>query len=111
MNIANEFVVQLIREQARKPNDIVITYSAEWEMFSYDLTIYDVCDAIVDWIDNGKDVEQDVTRFSGKHQDKLIYIFKPIRVNQLRCYIKVSFGNSGLGMVLVSIHKYEERKE
>lgn len=103
---ANVLIVQLIRKHALSPDDIHVTERATYEIWHHGLTKYEVCDAIVMWIDDGKAVEQDKTTNNSKHMGETIYIFNPVKINEKDYYVKVSFSKNhqSFCMYLVSAH-------
>jgi hypothetical protein len=110
MEYANEFILQILCDLAKKSDRVIITERADWDSFNLNLTVHDICDAIVDWIDQGKKVIQDVTRKVPEHAGKQIFIFEPITINKRRCYVKVTIADEQLCLVIVSAHEYRERE-
>lgn len=106
MEIANDLIIQLIRKHSLDPDSIYISERAQNEIWHHGLTIYDVCDALIKWIDKGKVVKKDVTRNDPRHKGEAIYIFNPIRIFRKDYYVKVSFppSNRSICMHLVSAH-------
>lgn len=111
MGYANEFVLQIICGLAKKSDKAILTERAEYETFALNLTVHDICDAIVEWIEQGKSVVQDVTRKSPKHIGRQIFIFSPMIINKQKCYVKVTIADDQLFLVIISAHEYHEREK
>ena len=70
-------VVQKIRELAATQR-CRPTRRAKQDFIVYDVTRYEVLEAICKWIDADKPVRKDFTKHDPRHHGKPIYIFKPI---------------------------------
>ena len=74
-------------------------------MFALRFSVYDICDAIRDWIDAGEPVEEGITQ-KKPHQGKPHYVVKPL-IGHHRMYIKVGIekhDTTGELMIIISAH-------
>lgn len=73
---------------------------------AWSLTKTDVCDAIVTWIDEGKEVEEIMTKYAAGHKGKPAYVMKPLLCGQV-FYVKVTLPLNAEGienLLIVSTH-------
>jgi len=101
---ADEQSVQRLYELAARPEDTATTKTAHWDMFGGGLTKADVCDALRDWIDAGKDIRQ--TQMRGQDAGQPGYEIKPTLSGSL-LYCKFVIRNrDGVDelLIIVSAH-------
>jgi hypothetical protein len=104
---ADPQIVQEIRRLASDPSHVrVFLRAAQWDMMAQGLTITDVCDRIVEYIDAGERVKPTVLRDIPELKGIPAYEMKP-RINNVLFYIKVTLlevGAPGERMLLISVH-------
>ncbi|MGD0898449.1 MAG: hypothetical protein ABR915_11475 [Thermoguttaceae bacterium] len=103
---ADPKIVAEIRRLALDPTRVQTTKQATLDMLGQHLTIDDVCDKIIEWIDAGERVKPtSIHTFPGL-QGQPAYEMKP-RINSILFYVKVALverGNPGERMLLISAH-------
>jgi len=103
---ADPAIVKEIRRLAADPTHVGLYGNAQWSMMAYSLTVDDVCEKIVEWIDAGERVKPTVIKEIPQFQGIPAYEMKP-RINDILFYIKVLLreaGSSGEQMLLISVH-------
>jgi hypothetical protein len=75
-----------IRRLAANPVKIDQTSRVKYDLMRFHLTIDDICDQIVDWIDAKKPVKKVIMREA--HAGQVAYELLP-RINEMQFYIKV----------------------
>ena len=103
---ADEKILRKIYELAKDPSRVKQTQRSYWDMISHGLTRAGLCQAIQDWIDDGKDVFEDVTNVAKSHVGKIHYIMKPV-VDNHKLYLKVGIEKdpeTGEFMMIISSH-------
>ena len=99
-------VVRTIRELVRSPDKVSFTSKAIWDTKAHGLTRADVCEAIGDWIDTGKQVQVLIATEDPDHVGEPTYVLKPIFRNG-KFYVKVSITvdeKTGEALLIVSCH-------
>jgi len=89
---------------AGEPDKVRTTKTAEYDMMGRGLTKHDVCDTLLDWIAQGKEVRQ--TTLTGKDAGAPGYEIKPT-INNVLFYIKVMLRDAGTPdemLYIVSVH-------
>jgi hypothetical protein len=89
---------------AGDPDKVGTTKTAEYDMMGRGLTKHDVCDTLLDWIAQGKEVRQ--TTMTGTDAGAPGYEIKPI-INGALFYIKVILRHPGTPderLYIVSVH-------
>jgi len=102
-------LIWAIRQCATGEGRVQVTYRAQQDMLRLDMTLKGVCEAIVDWIDGGREIIQDVSGHD-RHAGKLFYIMSP-EIDGEKRYIKVRIDEESdtvFLMIVVSAHEYEE---
>lgn len=103
---ADPKIVQEIRRLASDPTRVQTIKQATLDMLGQHLTIDDVCDKIIEWIDAGERVKPTTIHSFPDLQGEPAYEMKP-RMNNLLFYIKVALvelGNPDERMLLLSVH-------
>ena len=106
---ADPQVVQTIRELAARLDTVRVTTRAECDLWAEHLTKEDVCDAICDWIDASKPVEQVTTRYVPEHRGEPAYVMAP-EVGGMELYVKVTIVDPGEWkekLLIISSHRPE----
>jgi len=69
------------------------------------LTIPDVCDEIIDWIDAGKEVTQIIQNRNKGHVGRPAWVIKPV-IHGLIFYVKVTIEDRGVPeeLLIISVH-------
>ena len=96
--------VQKLYDLAARPKDVATTSTAYWDMMGGGLTKADVCDALRDWIDAGKDIRQ--TQMRGQDAGQPGYNIKPTLSGKL-LYCKFVIRNRDGAdelLIIVSAH-------
>ena len=91
---------------SKHPEKVRITQSAYYDMMGLGLKKFDVCDAICEWINKGKDVHIIITKDAKGHIGKPAYVMKP-EINGIKCYVKVSIQNiqkTDESLLIISTH-------
>jgi hypothetical protein len=104
---ADPQIVQEIRRLASDPARVhVFLRAAQWDMMAQGLTIADVCDKIIEYIDAGERVKPTALRDIPELAGTPAYEMKP-RIHDILFYIKVTLleiGGPGERMLLISVH-------
>ena len=103
---AEAHIVQAIKRLAGEPGDAAVTSTAEYDLMGEQLKVEDVCDALLDWIEKGKDIREIVTEKAKGHTGKPAFVIKP-RLHGKIFYIKVAVtdpGGSRERLTIVSAH-------
>jgi hypothetical protein len=103
---ADPKIVQEIRRLASDPTRVQTTTQASWDMLGQHLTIDDVCDKIIEWIDAGQRVKPTTIHSLSPLKGQPAYEMKP-RINNILFYIKlalVELGNPEERILLISAH-------
>jgi len=102
---ANTEVIKSIHKLAHFPEKVRITKTAKYDLMARDLTKADACDAIIKWIDEGKEVKEIITEHVSGHIGEINYFMKPILREQI-FYVKVSLfqDSNGENMLIISAH-------
>ena len=103
---AHTDVVKMVRKLAGSPEIVQATESAYYDMMAWSLKKADVCDAITKWIDEGKEVEEIMTKYAAGHKGKPAYVMKPLLCGQV-FYVKVTLPLNVEGianLLIVSTH-------
>jgi len=103
---ADPKIVQEIRRLALDPTRVQTIKQATLDMLGQHLTVDDVCDTIIEWIDAGERVKPTTIHSFPGLQGQMAYEMKP-RMNGVLFYIKVALvelGNSDERMLLMSVH-------
>ena len=103
---AHTDIVRLIRKLAGSPELAQTTKSAYYDMMAWSLKKTDVCDAIVKWIDEKKEVEEIMTKYATGQTGKPAYVMKPLLCGQV-FYVKVTLPLTAGGtenLLIVSTH-------
>ena len=98
--------VQFIYKLAGDPERVRQTQSSYWCMVSYNLTKAGLCQAIQDWIDEGKDVNEGITTKVEPHNGKTHYEMNPV-IGKYKIFLKVGIKkdpNAGEYMMIISSH-------
>ncbi len=107
-------VVRKIRQMASDPQKVRRTERAKRDSVTYDVTKYEVMEAICAWIDAGKSIRKDFTRHVPEHRGTPIYTLKPDiggKVFWVEIRIAVDSG-SGEILLIISAHpSWDERRE
>jgi hypothetical protein len=107
--IADSGIVKLIYKLADDPSKVRTTKTAKRDMFALGLTIRGICEAIQEWIDDKKPIEEDVTKHVSEHLGKPIYIMKPhIESHSVLVYVKVQIDKdvqTGKYLLIISSHQ------
>ena len=85
-----------------------MTTRAKCDLWAEDLTKEDVCDAICDWIDAGKPVQQITTQHVAEHEGEPAYVMVP-EVSGAELYVKVTIIDRGEWqekLLLISSHRH-----
>ena len=99
--------VRLIYKLAGDPTQVKQSQTSYWDLVSYKLTKAGLCQAIQDWIDEGKDVVEDITTKAKSHIGKAHYIMKPT-VEKQKIFLKVGIEknpDTNEYMMIISSHK------
>lgn len=86
-----------------------MTTRAKCDLWAEDLTKEDVCDAICDWIDAGKPVEQIATEHVPEHKGEPAYVMVP-KVGNEELYVKVTIVDLGRWqekLLIISSHRHD----
>ena len=105
---ADPSMAQAIKRLAGEPEAAAVSTSAYYDMMGASLTVEDVCDAIVDWIDQGKRVQEIVTKHAKGRIGKPAFVMKP-RMLGTGYYVKVAVedpGGKGERLTIVSAHPH-----
>lgn len=103
---ADPNTVGKILRLVRNPEKVKITRSTQFDLMGLYLTKLDVCDAICDWIDSGKEVLVIVTKYAKDHIGRPAYVMKPNLAGK-PCYVKVAFqetDTSDENLLIISAH-------
>lgn len=102
---ADEATIKLIRDLATRPEAVATSRQVQSDLMAHNLTVEDICDAIVDWIDASERVKPTVIKNIPARKGQPAYEMKP-RINNRLFYIKVVIdGNAGAErMTLLSAH-------
>ena len=104
---ADSGTVRLIYKLAGDPSQVAMTTTATGHMFALGLNIYEICEAIQEWIDAKKPIEQDATKHVSKYKGKPIYILKP-SIGNCGVYLKVQVSKNrqtGKHLLIISSHQ------
>lgn len=104
--LADPQIVREIRRHATDRTCVHTTHQATLGMLAQQLTIDDVCDKIIEWIDAGERVKPTTIHTFPGLQGRPAYEMKP-RINNILFYIKVALvelGNPNERMLLISVH-------
>ena len=96
--------IERIRILAGEAEKVGTTKTAEYDMMGRGLTKYDVCDTLLDWIAQGKEVRQ--TTMTGIDTGAPAYEITP-SINDVLFYIKVILRHAGTPdemLYIVSVH-------
>ena len=95
-------VVQHIFRLAGQPEQVEPSTTAYYDLLGLHLTKTDICDAICNWIDKGKPVQEIVTEYADGHIGEPAYVMKP-DLSGVRCYVKVAIqeGETPDGKLLI----------
>jgi len=72
---ADPEAVKILHELAAHPENVTTTSTAKYDMMGLNLTKADICDTLLAWIDESKEVKQTVMR--GKDAGRPAYEIKP----------------------------------
>jgi hypothetical protein len=103
---AHTDVVNVIRKLAGSPEIVRVTRTAYYDMMGWSLEKADVCDAIIKWIDEGKKVEEIMTKNAKGYIGEPAYVTKPLLCEKV-FYVKVSLSRNDSGveeLLIVSAH-------
>jgi hypothetical protein len=103
---SHSHIISSIRKFAGLPERVRTTQSAYFDMMAWSLEKADVCDAIAKWIDEGKEVEEIVTKYASGHTGEPAYVMRPLLCGQV-FYVKVSLPQDANGvetLLIVSAH-------
>lgn len=99
--------VQTIRDLAERPDRVRLTKRAMYDLWAEHLTKEDVCDAICEWIDAGKRVEQITTQHVPEHKGEPQYLMVP-KIGDAEVYVKVTIVDPGEWkekLLIISSHR------
>lgn len=103
---ADPQIVQQIRSLALVPDDVETTNTAAEDLAARDLTVDDICEAIVDWIDADERVKPTKLHSFPGLQGEWAYEMKP-RIEGRLFYLKVTLVKRPISdeyMLLISAH-------
>lgn len=86
---ADPQIVQLIRQLALFPDDVETSKTVTGDLVARNLTVNEICEAIVDWIDAGERVKPTKLHSFPGLQGKWAYEMKP-RIDGRLFYLKVT---------------------
>jgi hypothetical protein len=95
-----------IRRLAADESRVRLTKTVQFDLMAHRLTKADVCDEIVDWIDNSRPVKEVVLHSFPNLVGQMAYEIKP-RLKNTLFYIKVTLvelGQLGEYMLVISAH-------
>ena len=105
-SIADPVIVQEIRRLASAGDDVVVTRTAEDDLLARRISVDDICEAIVDWIDAGERVKPTTLHSFPGLQGEPAYEMKP-RIDGIMFYLKVALiklHQPGEYLLLISAH-------
>lgn len=103
---ADPVIVKEIRQLASEPKRVMIGRTAQSDMMAQGLTVDDVCDTIIEWIDAGERVKPTVLHTIPEFKGMPAYEMKP-RINGILFYIKVTILETETPeerMLVISVH-------
>ncbi|HOO56568.1 MAG TPA: hypothetical protein PLN69_07080 [bacterium] len=114
MDIKNKLksnkIIKAIRKCALNPDKVRVTDRARASMVSLRFTKNEVCEAIVDWIDAKKAIEQDIS-YHEIYAGQKLYIMKP-KIGEAQRYVKVSLlENDGKFYIMRIVSAHENNGE
>ena len=101
---ADSETLKQIRRLASDPDSVMVTKTVEYDLMGHHLTRDDICDEIIQHIDDGERVKPTVMR--GRHDGQTAYEMTP-RINDRLFYIKVlliELEEPDEHMLLISAH-------
>jgi len=103
--LADVHIVRQIRKLSNSPGNVQITRSASYSMMSYGLKKEDICEAICDWIDENKEVEEIITKYAQGHLGERAYVMK-LSFGKIGFYVKVAIRqlSSDENLLIISCH-------
>ena len=93
-----------IRRTASKPAKVQISTTAQYDLMGRGLTIENICDEIIAWIDSGQRVKK--VTLKGVHAGRTAFEMKPL-IDRTLFYLKVTLldlGDPDECMLLISAH-------
>ncbi len=103
---ADPQTVQLIRRLALKPDAVWPAPQVVSDLMAYNLTMDDICDALVDWIDKNERIKPTVIKNIPSRVGQPAFEMKP-RISSSIWYIKVVIDDVGTAdekMAMLSAH-------
>lgn len=104
---ADQEIVKTIRLLAARINEVGQTKQSMRDMWYEGLKKDDICEAICDWIDKGKPVQEIVTKYVPERVGEPAYVIKPI-IEGKEYYVKVTITNPDMWnerLLIISSHK------
>ena len=102
----DEKVIKAIRQCASTPDDVSATLRAQRDIARLNMTLEGICEGIVAWIDDGKEILRDIAVHE-EHVGKFLYVMHP-EIAGVKRYVKVQLDEdtgSVYIMVVVSAHE------
>jgi hypothetical protein len=103
---ADPQTLQLIRRLALQPDAVWAAPQVVSDLMAHNLTMDDVCDAIVDWIDKNERVKPTVIKNIPSRVGQPAYEMKP-KIAGMTWYVKVAVDDPGTAqerMAMLSAH-------
>ncbi len=104
--LADAKTVGEIRRLAADESRVRLSKTAQYDLMAHGLTKADVCDEIIDWIDNGKPVREVTVHSIPSLLGQPAYQIKP-RMRTMLFYVKITLvelGQPGEYMLVISAH-------
>lgn len=95
---ADPQVLKEIRRLAQNPSQVMMTQTAQYDLVAHHISKTDLCQIIVDWIDQGERVKPTILHSFPGLQGQSAYEMKP-RIHGVLYYLKVA---------LVELHQPDE---